>query len=197
MRTEAFLNEVYADCIMLFDGAGNPKTGESGNVAKKLQKNGAYSATPTVTVTEVDSTNYPGLYRMTVTPDAVGDWDIRLSHSTYAKEGWLSSFNVKKRISTFIFDASFNTAGSSLAVLAGLMLDGTLHTNPASVTVVIYNSSATVITTLTSSSADANGLFSLTYSSPSLTSGNIYYAKITIVDANTVSYVMETVITVE
>jgi len=188
MRTWAYINEVAADTVVLFDGSNNPVTGESGNFLTVLQKNGVYSATPAVTVTEISAGSFPGAYRVTFTPDALGDFDVRVSHATYAKAGWLISFNVIEREVDFVFGATLNTAGDTLTVISGLLNRGLLISNSKSVAVTIYDSAATLIKALADASADANGIFNMTWSSPTLTSGNVYQAKIVIIDNNDTSY---------
>lgn len=178
MRNEAFLSEVYADCIMIFDGAGNPKTGEAANFAKKLQKNGAYSATPAVTVTEVDSSNFPGLYRVTFTPDAVGDFDVRVSHSSYAVEGFLIQVQVRRHLCRALFGIVQNSAATAYTILVGLLLRGYNDTITAA-TITVYDDTGASIYTSTSSTV-VNGFikFSPTVSQLVLSAGRIYQVRL-------------------
>jgi len=188
MRSRKYVKESAADVLMLFDSSGSAVTGESANFTTVLQKNGAYSATPAVTVTEIDSVNFPGAYRVTFTPDSIGDFDVRISHATYNKAGWLISYDVIERSIDIVFGATLNSAGDTLTIISGLLKRGQLDTNPTSVTITIYDATATILTTLSDSSADANGIFNAAWSSPTLTSGNLYQAKVVLVDSNNVSH---------
>lgn len=84
------VSTIYKFHIMVFDGS-TAKTGlTTGNFTKKLAKNDVNSAV-TVTVTEVDSSNFPGLYVVDYTPDSTEDavWACWVAHSTYNPLGWL------------------------------------------------------------------------------------------------------------
>lgn len=61
-RAKAFTAHIYA-----YDSAtGAPKTGDSANITPRLAKDGTSAALTTTTVTELDATNFPGAYKVSI-----------------------------------------------------------------------------------------------------------------------------------
>lgn len=90
MRILAKTNVAFTDVVWVFDSAGAGVTGlvDAGFTAKVTLKNGVRVATPTFTLTEIDSTNAPGAYVVAFTPDADAAWQLRFKHATYNVRGW-------------------------------------------------------------------------------------------------------------
>lgn len=87
----------YSWTIYVNDGAGAAVTGLlNGGFTKQIAKDDANSAV-TVTVTEIDSVNLPGWYKVTYTPNANGHWAVRVSHATYNLVGWMDEVQVYTR----------------------------------------------------------------------------------------------------
>lgn len=90
MRILAKTNAAFTDVVWVFDSSGAGVTGlvDAGFTAKVTLKNGVRVATPTFTLTEIDSTNAPGAYVVAFTPDADAAWQLRFKHATYNVRGW-------------------------------------------------------------------------------------------------------------
>lgn len=88
----------YSWTIVVFDSSGAAVTGllNAGFTTKQLAKDDANSAV-SVTVTEIDSANLPGWYKVTYTPNATGHWVCRVAHPTYNTRGWLDEIQVGSR----------------------------------------------------------------------------------------------------
>jgi hypothetical protein len=80
------------ETITVFDQTGTEVTGlVNADFTKVLHKNGAVSAVA-VTVAEIGA----GEYKVTFTPDAVGQWRLRIEQSTgnaYNKKGWQETYD--------------------------------------------------------------------------------------------------------
>jgi hypothetical protein len=63
----------YTWTMTIFNSSGAGVTGRAGSITTKLARAGVVSAV-TVTVAEIDSTNLPGWYSITYTPNATGYW---------------------------------------------------------------------------------------------------------------------------
>ena len=84
----AKINVVMRFSFAVYDVDGDAVTGlVNGGFTKLLAKDGVNSAV-TVTVTELDAVNLPGIYQATFTPNAIGHWHLRVRHATYNKLGW-------------------------------------------------------------------------------------------------------------
>ena len=60
-------NAAFTATFLAWDTSANaPKTGDSANITPRILKDGTSAALGTATVTEVDATNFPGLYKVTV-----------------------------------------------------------------------------------------------------------------------------------
>lgn len=78
----------FSGTIYVADSADAAVTGLlTGNFTKRLAASDVNSA-GTVTVTEVDSVNLPGVYKVTFTPNAAGKWFCYVSHATHNPRGW-------------------------------------------------------------------------------------------------------------
>jgi hypothetical protein len=87
-------NTQYSGTIKVVNSAGSAVTGAvSGDFVKKLSLEDANNG-QTVTVTEIDSSNLPGWYKVTFTPNAKGHWVCIVSHATYNPTGWKVEFYV-------------------------------------------------------------------------------------------------------
>lgn len=70
------VNVAYTSYFWLIDKDGNPVTGAAGDITCTVmdESDGLFSSP---TVSEVDSSDAPGLYKASFTPDAVGFWKIQ------------------------------------------------------------------------------------------------------------------------
>lgn len=85
---EITLNVLHQDYIYVYDSSEDPVTGlVAGDFTIRVTVNGTVAA-KTVTVTEVNATTRPGLYRIAFTPDVRGYWYVHLLNATYNKPGW-------------------------------------------------------------------------------------------------------------
>lgn len=118
MRILAKTNVAFTDVVWVFDSAGAGVTGlvDAGFTAKVTLKNGVRVATPTFTLTEIDSTNAPGAYVVAFTPDADAAWQLRFKHATYNVRGW--TINLTSYARGLDDHAWPTTAGRSLNVSA-------------------------------------------------------------------------------
>lgn len=90
-------NSAYSFTIVVFDSSNNPVMGLLNTAfTKKLALNDVNSAVA-VTVTEIDSVNLPGWYKVTYTPNANGHWCCVVSHATYNVRGWQDEIQVYTR----------------------------------------------------------------------------------------------------
>lgn len=185
-----YLNETIAETIKLVDSLENGVTGETANFTKKLQANGSYSATPAITISEVDSVNLPGVYRVSFIPDAIGDWAIEITHPTYNLSGWILNYKVIKRQADMVFGVNIASNSTDIIFVSALILDGVISTSPASVSISIYDETGTLINTVSDSTADTNGYFYTTWASHTLSANKVYQVIVTLVDANSVSHVI-------
>lgn len=62
IRNQSYVLHFYA-----YDSSGNPKTGDASNITVRISKDGGSLTATTNTPAEVDATNAPGLYRITLT----------------------------------------------------------------------------------------------------------------------------------
>ncbi len=123
MRILAKTNVAFTDVVWVFDSAGAGVTGlvNAGFTSKVTIKDGARVATPTFTLTEVDSTNAPGAYVVAFTPDADAAWQLRFKHATYNVRGWTVNLTSYARgLDDHAYPA---TSGRSLAVSAAGEVD--------------------------------------------------------------------------
>jgi hypothetical protein len=83
--------------VYIFNG-GVGVTGEAANFTKTVFKDQAYQGSPpTVTITEIDSTNAKGAYKVSYTPDADGDWQVWIKHPTYDPTGSIDTIKCKSK----------------------------------------------------------------------------------------------------
>lgn len=84
-KSTSFLFEIF----IVDPTTGLGKTGLSSGFTSAVFLNGTYqSSPPTVTITEMSSSHAPGVYKITMTPNAVGRWYFFITHSTYGGAGW-------------------------------------------------------------------------------------------------------------
>ncbi len=85
------------EVITVFDGSSSEVTGlVNGDFAKIVTKDGAVTAV-TATVSEINAGTRPGEYKVSFTPDAVGQWRVRIEQSSgaaYNKRGWQATYDV-------------------------------------------------------------------------------------------------------
>jgi hypothetical protein len=87
-------NTLYTTQFKMMDRVGAPITGAvNGDFVKRITYNSLNSAV-VVTVTEIDSVNHPGEYKVTYTPTANGYWTIVVTHATYNPYGWQDDIQV-------------------------------------------------------------------------------------------------------
>ena len=85
-RPEIKLNTVAYDEFIVNDVDGNLVTGlVDGNFTKKLYNPSGTEVSGSITVTITELGN--GLYRANFTPNALGQWAILITHSTYFAHG--------------------------------------------------------------------------------------------------------------
>lgn len=104
------VNHTFVICVT--DGSNDPVTGlVNANFTKRLVKtiNGSVPVTPqnatnTVTVTEIDSVNAPGMYAVTYVPLELTShtglsitWACWVTHATHNKLGWLDQIETHAR----------------------------------------------------------------------------------------------------
>jgi hypothetical protein len=113
----------YKDVIWVFDSAGAGVTGlvDAGFTGKVTLKDGVRTATPTFTLTEIDSVNAPGAYRVDFTDNAAAYWQLRFKHATYNVRGWTVDLQTYTRSTDDL--AYPTTAGRSLNVSAAGEVD--------------------------------------------------------------------------
>lgn len=134
MRAFWKVNTAYSFTIVVFD-VDTPVTGlVTGDFVNQIAKDDANSAV-TVTVTEIDSVNEPGWYKVTYTPTAVGHWVVRVYHATYNPRGWLDDAQVGVAgglddIPTAAqITAAVPTAAQNAAAVFAITIDGSTFTN--------------------------------------------------------------------
>lgn len=113
----------FYDVIWVFNSSGAGVTGlvNADFTSKVTIKDGARVASPTFTLTEIDSVNAPGAYSLAFTPDADAFWQVRCKHATYNVRGWSAELQSSARaISDLAYPA---TSGRSLAVDASGRVD--------------------------------------------------------------------------
>lgn len=113
----------FYDVIWVFNSSGAGVTGlvNADFTSKVTIKDGARVASPTFTLTEIDSVNAPGAYSLAFTPDADAFWQVRCKHATYNVRGWTSEIQSSARaISDLAYPA---TSGRSLSVDASGRVD--------------------------------------------------------------------------
>lgn len=115
------VNTEFTDVIWVFNSSGSPVTGlVDANFSKVATRNGGYAAF-TITVTEIDSANAPGAYKVVWTPNNTGVWIVRVSHATYSPRGWLIELDVTTRA---LDDHAFPvTSGRGIEVDAAGLVD--------------------------------------------------------------------------
>lgn len=180
-----WIGKTYAETLMVFDSAGSPVTGQAASLQYKLQKNGAYSTTPAVTITEIDSTNFPGAYRVSLTPDIEGDYAIRVWHDTYNQRGWLINFYARKRPAEVWFGAVQNSTATGYDFLAALYIDGVRDAITAA-ELQIYDDAMTLLETQTGTITSSVAKFTST--TLSLTAGKLYVFLVRLTDSLNVVY---------
>lgn len=100
----------YSWRIVVTDSSGARVTGlVNANFTKRLTKNDANDATA-VTVTEVDSSNHPGHYKVTATYGSNGFWVADVSHATYGI--WTDAVQTYTRgdLDDFLYSSTGNQA---------------------------------------------------------------------------------------
>lgn len=121
-------NTLYSTQFKMMDRNGAAITGAvNGDFVKRLSLNSSNSAV-TVTITEIDSVNLPGEYKVEYTPNAIGYWTVVVSHATYNLAGWQDDIQV------YVNDAVDDAALTIKLVKAMTALDTT--TTPWSVCLV-------------------------------------------------------------
>lgn len=91
--------------------------------------------------------------------------------------------------------ANIGYDGSTLTVNAWLEHRGEVVTNPSNCIVTIYNDAGTQQFEISDDSSDAQGVFKMTKSSPGLTAGKSYYAKVQITASGSTYVTIEGVAT--
>ena len=194
----AYLSEVYVDTFIVFDSSENPVTGIlNAAFPKVITRNGAYVATPVATVTEVDAGNAPGFYRLSITPDVVGDWHIRVSNVINNKAGWEIPFEVKRRESSVQMGAEYDTAGAILTILVAFFIENNKVLTATNCTVNLKDEDGTLLETKSDTSPDAEGIFKLEFTTVTVTAGVLYQCEIIVTDANSITYDHERILRAE
>lgn len=100
-RTSWRVFQQYSWTIRVVDNSGAAVTGlVNANFTKYLALDDVNSAV-TVTVTEIDSVNLPGLYKVTYTPNALGHWCCVVTNATYNAAGWIDEVQTDPVFGTY------------------------------------------------------------------------------------------------
>lgn len=131
---------LLVDDFVVVDGSGNPVSGISiGSFSIKLyDPTGAeVSGTITVTITELGNGNY----RATLTPNAVGDWLLIITHATYFPWGKRNNYQVFEQL---FDDITLDNFGTGNRVVEVTVKDSVTTIGIPGVWVEIYDSTSTI-----------------------------------------------------
>lgn len=182
-----YVNEEVEFCFTIYNSGF--QTGRAGSVSSEMVKNGARETGITITISEVDSSNQPGVYECAFTPDAIGTYTIQLIDSTNMAEGFVFNIEVIKRQAEPIIAATLNAAQTTATFYTGLKLDGEIVSNPGSATLTVYDASGTsVFTDSASTENSTTKLFTHSYTSQALSANAVYTMVLVITDSNGTSY---------
>lgn len=163
------------------------KTGLSPTV--KIKKNGVAAGTPAGAVSEVDSTNMPGLYQIAAHLTDVNTLGpLSLNATATGADASSDVFDVQRPKWELNFDEAFtSTAGTTVRGIAGLTQHGefvnvyTIDPTATCALAVREHGSGSDLYTIAATTVNAAGVFELEKASPGYTADRVYKYTFTVI----------------